>query len=271
MRRIKLFSRVKLFSKCEEILNTVTCRDCGTELETTANVSHILCPKCGGDRFNVKQNPVSPIGTPERVEYSLFKKDEDLSNPSNRYEEKLKKFSGNTVELGAVQREFSNIGDLLQKGYAQIADSGNVTFSPDAYITEKIFSKLTITVTKELDLDPEITEQRKPFVDIVEGLRDSGDIPERGIILIKKAHNPLQTVPSDLHESRFSCCESEEWVKDSRIESDLKTEYGNTSMGIKQFLAILENRYPDAPDNLLDILTENGVIRIEGNQVTISK
>lgn len=265
MKRIKLFSgtsRIKLFSeKCYK----VACRDCGLELETKASLSHLLCPRCGGDRFNIKDNPVSPFGTVERVEHSLFKKDEDLSKPSNKYEEKLKKFSGSTLGVDFVQKEFSNLGDLVQKGYAQVNDS-TVTFSPDAYITEKIFSKLTITVTKELDLDPEITEQRRPFQDILESLRSSGEVPEKGIILIKKAHNPLQ-----LQESTFSDCGGEDWVKDSRIEQDLVTEYGNTSMSIKQFMSILDNRYPDAPNNLLDLLTGSGVIKIEGSKVTISK
>lgn len=42
-------------------------------------------------------------------------------------------------------------------------------------------------------------------------------------------------------------------------------------MGIKEFTKILEERYDDAPDNIIDILIDRGVIKIQGNQVDIMK
>ena len=275
MERIKLFSgspRRKLFSS-EPItyneggvtLRKLKCYDCGREIESAAHPGSIICPCCGGRRFNVMSRIESPEVTPEKKSRrSLFGKEEILVEPENEYERKLKKFSGVVLDRDQFQKEFSdNLDSIFQKGYAEISDDG-ISISPDAYITERIFSKITVTVTKELDLDPDITEQRETFPEVIERLKD--EVPHKTIILVKRAHNP------GIQENMFSeVSDPENWVKDSRIIEDLSVEYYNTSMGIKQFMSILESRYPDAPDNILDILTKEGAIIISGNQVTISK
>lgn len=263
-KRIKLFStspRIKLFSSEPEVsregdnrpLKTVVCRDCGEELVTAASPTACMCPKCGGQRFSIKLDPTSPEQAIEKVE------DKD-----NEFESKLKRFSGTTMSIAEFQKNFSDVPDMSKSGYAQFSNTG-VSISDDAYITEKIFSKITITVTKELDLDPEITEKRSEFPDVLDSLR--GEIPEKGIILIRKAHNPIK-------ESAFSEEESgtpEQWVEDSRIIPDLQVEYYNESMSVEQFKDILDERYPDAPDNILDLLVEKNAISIKDNQVTILK
>jgi hypothetical protein len=42
-------------------------------------------------------------------------------------------------------------------------------------------------------------------------------------------------------------------------------------MSVEQFKDILDERYPDAPDNILDLLVEKNAISIKDNQVTILK
>ena len=51
----------------------------------------------------------------------------------------------------------------------------------------------------------------------------------------------------------------------------LHDEYGNKRFGVKQFIDILRDRYPDAPENIIDILVEKGVIFLDGSQVTVKQ
>lgn len=273
MKRVKLFSdspikRVKLFSSEPDVeyneggmmLRTLVCRDCGNEVVTSATPSGFLCPKCGGKRFSIKLFPKSPEIVDEKVE-------EEEPNDTE-LEIRLKKFSGASMSEDEFQKTFSDHAlDLVNAGWARVNEnSGNIEISDNAYATEKLFSKITVTVTKEMDLDPDITESKVPFDDVLEDLR--GDIPEKGIILIKKAHGgPIITE----HDFSDTPVDPEEWLKDSRIIPDLQVEYYNTSMSIKQFLNILSDRYPDAPENLLDLLIAHKAIDIEGNKVTIHK
>ena len=278
--RMKLFSnttppteRLKIFSHESEEYNVggmtlkkVKCKDCGFEMETAANVSQILCPHCGGKRFNLVTIPKSPAQTVEPVEDikrgSLFQRDSEL-------ESKLKTYSGKVIDKDLFEKEFSNFEDLLENGFASNGDNG-VRISDTAYQIEKLFSKLTITVTKELDLDSDIMEGLINKEDIISNLEEKETLPEKSIVIIKKAHGLMPPF-----ESNFSELVEEDpgqtWVKDSNIVPDLKVEYSNNSFGIKQFMDILNERYDDAPDNIIELLTANGAIRIDGNQITINK
>ena len=239
MQRIKLFSdsRVKLFSST---LRTVKCQDCGEILETSANVSQILCPHCGGKRFNLykKREPILTKG-------------EDLKESD--LTANLKKFSGQTLSKGEFSKTFSE--GLVEKGYAKVVDNG-YQISPYASEVEKLFSKLSITVTREIDLDPVITSGECPIGDAIRGIEG----PVKGIMLIRKAHGVMD-VPT----------KGDSWIEDSHIVEDLKAEYGGEDKGIKQFMDILNNRYPDAPENIIDDLVSRGAITINGNQITINK
>ena len=87
MARMKLFSqRRKLFS--EEYneggmtLRQVVCRDCGHVMETAENVSQILCPNCGGRRFNLKLFKEKLNPETEKHEDSLNEFETKLKRPS---------------------------------------------------------------------------------------------------------------------------------------------------------------------------------------------
>lgn len=272
MKRLKIFSntRRKIFSSDNEggmTLRKVVCQDCGQELETSASSSRLICPRCGGKRFNVVEPSVDHKESKESHEkhFSIFSDDSynrTFMNPTNNLEKKLKTYSGKTLGKDEFEKTFSDSADdLLEKGFA-IADGDRVKISDSAYATEKMFSKIIISVTKILDLDPSVTEENKE--EIIDGLHDR--IPEKGIIILKKAHG----LEPKLFCDKCADSDAEQWIEDSRIIPDLKLEYGNKSFGIKQFMDILQDRYKDAPDNIIDLLTSKNVIRIEGNQVTIS-
>jgi hypothetical protein len=260
MARMKLFSqRRKLFS--EEYneggmtLRQVVCRDCGHVMETAENVSQILCPNCGGRRFNLKLFKEKLNPETEKHEDSL-----------NEFETKLKEFSGKTVTKDIFEKTFSNkADDMLEKGFASIVDN-DVVISPTAFEQERLFSKLIIQVTKVLDLDEDVVSGDREFKsDLIDRLDDRRMLPEKGIMILKKAHD---ITPRELHFSE-DCCS--DWVSDSSIIPDLKLEYANQSMGIKQFMDILRNRYPDAPEDIIDQLISRDVIFLDGSQVTIKK
>ena len=268
MRR-KIFNtapRKKLFS--EEMngeggmrLRTLICADCGTQLETAEHPSHCACPNCGGLRMRIKFIPYSeptvpePVRTEER-EFSIFLSD---------YEKNLKEFSGKSMTRAEFEKTFSDKSDyMLERSFANLQEDGKVLISPTAYESEKVFSKLIIQITKIMDLDKDIVMGNYPKSDIIEQLESEDRIPEKSIILLKKAHGLLP------HESQF--CETDSsWVEDSSIIPDLHYEYGNKSFGIKQFMDILRNRYPDAPENIIDILVDKKVIILNGSQIIVNK
>ena len=281
--RRKLFSSVprkKLFSGSEDnMLKTVMCMDCGYKMETAASTSHLYCPKCGGTRFNIYNIPQSPEITPEPVKVeeeksfsrkSVFGNDEyqkEFTTPCNKFEESLKKFSGKSVDVDDCDRLFSMPAEeLVEKGYADIDEPGKLVISDTAFLRDKIFSKLIVSVTKVLDLEPNVMCQ--PKESIIDSLSDRGCIDPKGIILIKKAHmiSPTES-PSEIVDDSLS-----EWAKDSGVVGDTRIELGNKNdLGVEEFMNYLRSRYPDAPKGLVDYLISNGVIKIQGNQVDILK
>lgn len=289
MRR-KLFSdyksvRRKLFSDdCptgnnDGRMKSVICMDCGYKMNTLSGTTNLICPKCGGSRFNVELYVFSPDNVPEKVpekteddnsRRKLFSSyaDEELefqrefSKPSNELELKLKDFSGKEISKEEFEKEFSNLttlDDLVEKNFAEV-NNDVVKISDSAYAMSKMFSKITISITKELDLDPSITCcpncDKGPIIDKLENIND---ICPKSLVIIKKIHG-IPTANPD-----------EEWAKDSGILNDLGIEFGGTSKELPEFRKIIDNRYPDAPEDILDLLKNRGVIRVNGNVVEITK
>ena len=280
--RRKLFSstpRKKLFSTaCEdEVLKTVMCRDCGYKFETASTTSKIYCPKCGGTRFNVVSIPKSPELVPESVKTeeeksfsrkSLFGNDvfqKEFTEPTTEFEKKLKEFSGKTIEINNCEKIFSvKPEELLEKNYADLDNNGNLVISESAFLIDKLFSKLIITVTKELDL-PEINQPKESIID---SLADKGCLSPKGIVMIKKAHMISPSLPVEINPTE----DLGEWVKDSGIVGDTKIELGDEKdLRLEEFMDYLKSRYPDAPKGLLDHLISKGLVKIDGNRVDIIK
>ena len=281
-----------------ESLKRMQCRDCGFIVETAAVTTDLVCPKCGSkNRFNVLELNPTPAVNPEAVQVEVKKIEEvtgekptpsqlkeisgktfsedgrrslfgdgefqkEFSEPSNDLEKNLKLYSGKTLKEDEVQKIFScTPEELEEKGFAKVnEETGETKINDSAFLCSKLFSKLIISVTKVLDLPP----IERPKEDIIEELAQRQAIPEKGIILIKKAHR----IPV---EASFSEGADESWLKDSGIIGDLKLEFGGTSMSVKDFTKLLDERYDDAPENIIDILIQKGVIKIQGNQVDIYK
>lgn len=282
--RLKLFSsqRRKLFSSDEEVndssgklLRTVICKDCGHTMTTAETTSRMYCPNCGGKRFDLALFRTAEDVQPDPdVEFDRIKEAKEQIKPESEkryslfenfltpFEEKLKEYSGKTIGKDEFEKTFSDKAeDMIEKGFATPSeDSSNISISPLAYSTERLFSKLIISVTKTLELDPAIMKGEVDKEEVIEGLENK--VPEKHITILKKVHDlPLE----------HSYCDSPEtsWLQDSCIVPDLEAEYNNESFPIEQFIKLIRERYPDAPENIMDLLSEVGVIRIEGARVTV--
>lgn len=241
-------TRRKLFSE-GETLRTVICADCGYKMETAESPSAIYCPRCGGRRFNISLFP--------KKERKAF-----LSDYDTDYEKSLKECGGKRMKREDFERTFSgHTKDLLEKKFANV-EGDSVIVSPEAYGIEKLFSKLTISVTKTLELDPECMRSGKE--EVLQRLREDHGVPERGIVILRKAHG----LP-ERHMFSEEC--EEDWVRDSNIIPDLENEYNNQQFGIEQFVRILRGRYPDAPERIIDILADRGTIILSGSTITVHK
>lgn len=296
MARIKMFSKVdnsvirrKLFSdEGAQSTKVVICGDCGFKMETTASTTDLLCPKCGGTRFNVEREFYTPAVDPEpipkdqkindnKVEeetnrekcekvsrvgiYSVLPGEEErfqksFSETRDEFELNLKTYSGKEISSDKCKKIFGCPDGLVEKGFAEIdAETGNVKILDTAFIQSRLFSKITIQVTKTLELDPSIVGmpiEEKPK--LIEGLEDK--IGPKGVILIKKSHNfPIEKEESD-------------WTKDSGIVNDIPLEFGGQKKPMPEFKEIIDERYPDAPDHILDILKNKGIIKlVDGDNI----
>lgn len=305
--RRRLFSsstvRRKLFSAC-----TFVCQDCGHEITGDLGTTNLVCPNCGSSgRFNVKENSKSfsdsryPCpecsGQSEENEnlFRCYDCGEEFKSPSHTpsgvvcpncggsrvvqledviaddaTDEIMKEYSEVPISRENLQKLFTergiteSIDSLLDSGYASLNDEGQVCFSKDAWMTRKLFSELVISVTKELHLVP--TEGK--VEELIHGLEERGNITPRGIVLIKKAHgfDPSLVKPEESKES-----DTDAYIKDSGVASDLKLEYSGKTMPLKEFIGILNSQYNDAPDDLLDRLVDTGVVKITGSSVEINK
>lgn len=259
MNRIKLFStspRLKLFCGNGEVgTHWLRCQDCGYKFETTASTTNCLCPKCGGHRFNVIQE--------ERTyssEEELFQK--DFNQTDNELELKLKEFSGSSLSSSDFQKEFGALGitaeELEEKNFAEIEEDSSVKIKEDSFMQSRLFSKIIISVTKTLELDPAVT-MSAPETGI-EKLEEVSNLCPKSIAIIKKIHG----VGMDSNSK-------ENWLADSGIKNDIALEFGGQVKPKKEFRAILDERYPDAPDDLLTLLKEKGIIKEDGDKLEIIK
>lgn len=219
------------------------------------------CPSCGWigpDEDGVCPNCGSPYHSTgyccEECQEEVEERDDDETG------EVLKKFSNRTVSRELVERTFSERGidmtidQLVNSGYASEGELGQLCFSERPDLTRKLFSKLVISITKELDLDP-----IKPSSEVIDDYLSSS-LPSKSIVLLKKAHCLGQPTIG---------CESDNFIKDSGILKDLKIEFGNEPISLSKFKTILGDRYNDAPTSLFDDLQRGGMIRIIGRNVEL--
>lgn len=272
-------TRRKLFSD-GIMIQKVRCADCGFELETTASPTGVICPKCGGNRFYLAKNS-NCVGEKncatqsegiKRISLFSDRRNEEVeeefqknfSEPSNDFELKLKRYSGRTVPSESCEKIFGiSADDLVEKHYAKVdsEDSNNLTIDSNAFVKAKLFSKLIVSVTKVMDLDPEITcnDSIENKIQSIKGLESSGVLCPKSIIMIKKAHG-LDSEPS---------CSLGSWAEDSGILNDLRAEFGGSTLEYPSFKSTIEDRYPDAPSGILDLLKNRGIIRISGDHVSV--
>jgi DNA-directed RNA polymerase subunit RPC12/RpoP len=249
-RRRSLFSSLTEDSRIPEPSN-FTCQDCGHEFQDQASIeSGTRCPNCGGGRV-VKSDPCSC----ERGEEKEFSKIDEF----------LREYSGQTVETSVVEKIFSERGideDILNSGYATETENGQICFSENSDAIRKMFSKLVISITKELDLpDPEQNTKE----DLINRLMHNGNIPEKGIMVIKKVHGMIPCMECERPLSR-----EDNYIKDSGIKNDLSLEFGRSSeLPIKDFMNYIDTHYSDAPGNIIDQLVNSGSIKISGAKVNI--
>lgn len=265
--RISLFSRRrKLFSDNESVvLKEVKCRDCGTTVKTAANISRILCPNCGGKRMNIIPTHSHGCGCDESKR-SIFgeSKIDALPDQGTKLEKALKTYSGCKVEKDMAEKLFGIPSDVLcEKGYSEdLGDS--VRINTGAYLSDKLFSKLTITITRELDLDPSICSPSGLTTGDKEGVISSlsRSMSPKGIMIIRRAHGLVGPDDTpDFDSDCESCCSGhEDWLKDSGILRDLPIEFGNRTLSDTEFSRMLSNRYDDAPSDILNLLENRGVI-----------
>ena len=248
IKRRLLFSSLTNDSKIKP-LSTFTCNDCGHTFINRAEMeSGTHCPNCGGGRVK-KSDPCSCEG-----------KEKEFS----KIDEFLREYSGRTVETSVVEKIFSERGideDILNSGYATETEDGQICFSENSDAIRKMFSKLVISITKELDLPDPVQNTKE---DLINRLVQGGNIPHKGIMIIKKVHGicPSEECPK--------CDQEDNYIKDSGIKNDLGIEFGrSTELPLKEFINHLNTRYSDAPENIIDQLVNSGSIRISGAKVNI--
>lgn len=279
-------ARRKLFSSSDVAPRIMVCLDCGHELVTTDTTTSQICPNCGGNRFNLKGfgggrrslftiNQTQP-GLPESGLDSTNSKggknclgcgsnqEEETIGTPDATDEILKEFSGKSVERDELQKLFAergineSIDSMIGSGYASLNDEGQICFSDCADLSRRMFSEIVISVTKEMHLVP----AENKVEELIDQLEGHGNISPKGIVLVKKAH---RIIPRG--EVKSFCDNS--YLEDSGLASDLKLEWGGKKMSLREFMEILNTQYNDAPDDILEMLDESGVIRISGSQVEI--
>ena len=275
-RRIKLFSkntvRRKLFCDEQEETKVVVCSDCGFKMKTAADTTNLICPKCGGNRFNVERVFYSPAGTPEPVKttkrvglFSTLAGEEEsfqktFSETTDELELKLKEYSGQTMSEKDVEKKFSiTAEELIEKGFAEHGAGSDIRILDTAFLQSRLFSKLIMQITKVFEIEPKIISTPLPDKEsIIEGLEDK--IGSKGVIILKKSHGfPIEK-------------EENSWASDSGITNDLPLEFGGQIKTEPELLGIMKDRYPDAPEHILDILKAKGIIKpCENGKIEIIK
>lgn len=271
MSRRRLFTtRRKLFSSSDEELLEVYCNDCGFEMNTAANPGTLRCPRCGGRRFEVSREFFSPPGTPEETPENYRRpvlRDQteeefqrEFSRTSDELELELRRFSGRTLTSSEYDKYFSVPSeDLVEKGFASI-QGDKVSISDTAFLESRLFSKLIVSVTKVLDLDPEVACSSRDRV--LDDLESNSELCPKSIAVLRRVSVPGSLSSTSSHES---------WANDSGILGDLKLEFGGQTRSLPEFKGILVRRYPDAPSGIMDFLMKRGIIRSSGGGIEIIK
>ena len=251
MERRKLFSdnvppkpRRKLFSEEPKVVeeshfdnDKVLCSDCGHCL-SPEELSIGYCRCCGAD-VDTRQKRIS-----------LFEEDfqKEFSNTSDPLEMKLKEFSGKEISKDLYEKEFSETErtNLEEKGFSTIQEDGGVKISNSAFTESRLFSTLVVSVTKKYELIPEIMNggDKAEYIDKLE------DISPKGIAILKK-HYGIEN--------------ADNWIEDSGIIHDLGIEFGGSRMTVPEFTEKVEERYPDAPSDIVERLKNLGIIEEMGD------
>lgn len=240
----------------EKELQKFKCPDCGTVFDSEEQyVDYATCPNCGGNRC--RKIVDSDSCDCEENNFSDAESDKEL-------DELLSKYKGKSVNEGDLEAELHALGiydevggvkGLVDSGYAT-EDDGQVMFSDIADCQRRLFSKLVISVTKEFDIDPICNRES-----VIDSLADK--FPGKPIMILKK--NRSSVMPE------ISAFSDKSYLKDSGIESDIRVEYGGQSMSLKDFMNLLNEEYPDAPEDIVDLLESSNIIKINGGKVLISK
>ena len=201
---------------------------------------------------------------PEERKIKLFSADSEelgfqrvFSETTDPLELKLKEFSGRTLGMEEYTSEFGG-EDLISRGFAETCGEDSVKINDDAFMQARLFSMITMSVTKTLSLDRDIMCGGVSKEEVISGLGDRGLSP-KCIMLIKKAHN----IPVEEDENN--------WISDSGISQDLSSEFGGSEKPLPEFKKIINTRYNDAPSDILDILKNRGIIQVDGEVVKIIK
>lgn len=216
MRR-RLFSqrpRRKLFSDEREgnRIQTLICSDCGHKVESADSTTKNVCPKCGGKRFNLEKRYFTPPPSVDNERIPLYSDEsgeerfqKSFCQTTDPFELKLKRYSGRSIDTSECERIFGiPASEMEEKGFAEI--HGNTMDIPEgAFLQSRLFSKLIISVTKVLDLDPEIMHSSSPFEHGISRIKDCGCLKPSGIIMIKKAHGvpvsgPCEMAPHEMFD-----------------------------------------------------------------------
>lgn len=216
--------------------------------------------------FSEEPKPVRRklFSTPEARNIKLFSDTAEeeafqrtFSETNDELELKLKEYSGKTIGPDEFASVFGGLG-LEERGFAEKDNKGNYTISKGAFCESRMFSKIVISVTKTLELDPAIMEGQSKE-EIIDGLEESGKLPPKAIILLKKAHQ----IPADKDNERY--------LHDSGISRDLPLEFGGRPMPKPEFEKIIRTRYEDAPTDIMEVLKNKGIVKIDGDNVEIIK
>lgn len=204
------------------------------------------------------------FSTPEARNIKLFSDTAEeeafqrtFSDTNDEIELKLKEYSGKTIGPDEFASVFGGL-DIEERGFAQKGEDGNYTISPGAFCESRMFSKITISVTKTFELDPAIMAGQ-PKEDIIDSLEEGGKFPPKAIILLKKAHQ----IPADKDNDRY--------LNDSGLVRDLPLEFGGKPMPKPDFMKIIHERYEDAPTDIMEVLKNKGIVKIDGDNVEIIK
>lgn len=257
---IKNSKRRSLFSDSDKGIqkdvSIFICPDCGYEFQEEGETpTGLRCPNCGGNRVVKKDS----METDESID--------DTPETCDATDETLKEFSGCNESFDKVEKTFSDRGidlaEIIESGYAKYnSDDDTVCFSENADAIRKLFSRLVISVTKELELDPVDSKEA-----LIHNLEESPSMTPKAIIMIKKAHG-IMPIDEPYHGSDS---DSEDYIEDSGLKNDLKLVHGDSEMSLSELNNLIKSQYNDAPDDILDKLVNSGIIDINGSTVKINK